>query len=161
MNIAATANATLVPGITITPNDPLPGGGITVMAISYSTLAGIMSFKNVSTNQYLTLTTSASPSLTTSSSIVNPYSRWAVQYDSDWGYIVSNFSDIHNTYFGKKVGQNTLSIGAKSTINYLLGVNIISSANSTVSIGDNAQEITSNGSLMTKSWSLSNIGINV
>lgn len=157
MNIAATANATLVPGITITPNDPLPGGGITVMAISYSTLAGVMSFKNVSTNQYLTLTTSASPSLTTSSSIVNPYSRWIVYYDADWGYIFANQSDIVNTYIGKMSSQsNALSIGPKDAITYLWGISIVSSTNSTVTIADNNHAISSNGSLVTKNWSLSN-----
>lgn len=157
MNISADANATLVPGITITPIDPTPSGGITVMAITYSELAGIMCFKNVSTNQYLTLSSSSSPYLTTSSSIVNPYSRWIVYYDADWGYIFANLSDTVNTYIGKMSSQsNTLSIGSKDEITYLWGISIVSSANSTVTIADNNHAISSNGSLVTKSWSLSN-----
>ena len=129
MNISATSTATLVPGITITPIDPTPAGGITVMAITYSELAGYMSFKNMATNQYLTLTSSSSPSLTVSSSIINPYSRWMVYYDADWGYNFANQSDIYNTYIGKMSSQsNTLSIGSKDAITYLWGVSIVSSA---------------------------------
>lgn len=44
------ATAAVAPGVTITPNDPAPLGGMTVMSISYSDLAGLMSFKNTSTN---------------------------------------------------------------------------------------------------------------
>lgn len=135
MNISATANATLVPGITITPIDPTPSGGITVMAITYSELAGLMSFKSVSNNQYLTLTTSSTPSLTTSASLIVKYSQWIVQFDATFGYILANASNVPNTFIGTTSGQNVLSIGSISELSCVFGLTIVSSGDSTVTIG--------------------------
>lgn len=135
MNISATANATLVPGITITPIDPTPSGGITVMAITYSELAGLMSFKSVSNNKYLTLTTSSTPSLTTSASLIVKYSQWIVQFDATFGYILANASNVPNTFIGTTSGQNVLSIGSISELNCVFGLTIVSSGDSTVTIG--------------------------
>ena len=134
-DVAATAAA--APGITITPNDPAPLGGMTVMSISYSDLAGLMSFKNMSTNRYLAITTSSTPSLTTSVRIVASYSRWLVQYDSMRGYILCNFKDIHNTFIGRMAGQNTVTMGPKTSIDYVFGLTIVSTTDGTVTIGNN------------------------
>lgn len=138
--------AAVTPGVTITPNDPAPIGGITVMAISYSDLAGLMSFKNVSTNQYLTLTTSTSPSLTTNSSIVDPYSRWYVQYDSEIGYYVSNLSDVYNTYLGFS-GTNVLFLNSAPDAESGFTLSIVSQSDSTVTIDCYEKAIDSNGSI--------------
>jgi len=94
------STAALVPGMTITPIDPAPIGDITVMSISYSTLAGLMSFKNVTTDKFLTLTHLPPIKLTTRNGIVVAYSQWLVTYDSYLGYVVSNLSNVYNTYLG-------------------------------------------------------------
>ena len=137
------ATTAVAPGVTITPNDPAPLGGMTVMSISYSTLAGLMSLKNMATNRYLTMTNSSSPSLSTSSSISAPYSRWFVQYDSMRGYVLSNINNVFNTYLGRMSGQSTLTIGPKSSIDYVFGLTIVSTYDSTVTIGFNDYAIDS------------------
>lgn len=135
--------AAVTPGITITPSDPAPLGGMTVMSLSSSDLAGLMSLKNMATNRYLTMTNSSSPSLSTSSSISAPYSRWFVQYDSMRGYVLSNINNVFNTYLGRMSGQSTLTIGPKSSIDYVFGLRIVSTYDSTVTIGFNDYAIDS------------------
>lgn len=145
MNMSSTANATLVPGITITPIEPTPSGGITVMTITYSELAGLMSFKNVQTNQYLSLTTSAT-SLTTSSTIVNPYSSWYVQYDSEIGYYLSNLSDVYNTYLSFS-GTNVLFLNSEPDVESGFTLSLISQSDETVTIDCYEKAINSNGTI--------------
>lgn len=135
--------AAVTPGVTITPNDPAPLGGMTVMSISYSDLAGLMSLKNMATNQFLRMTSLTSPSLSTSSSISTPYSRWFVQFDSMRGYVLSNINNVFNTYLGRMSGQSVLTIGPKSSIDYVFGLTIVSTYDSTVTIGFNDYAIDS------------------
>lgn len=113
MNMSSTANATLVPGITITPIDPTPSGGITVMSISYSALAGYMSFKNVSNNQFLTYSGSTN-SLTTTIPIYTPSSIWQVTYEGSYTFRVRCLENALDTYIGLNSSSNPqLTIGLK------------------------------------------------
>lgn len=146
----AVATAAAVPGVTITPIDPAPIGGMTVMAISYSDLAGVMSFRNESTNQFLTLTATSTPSLTTNSSITYKYSQWAVQYDSYFGYVVSNLSNVYNTYLGFDDMDNYI-IDSLSYMMDTFTITIESTANSIVTIDCGQIAINSNGTLYEKS----------
>lgn len=144
------ATVAVVPGVTITPIDPEPFGGMTVMSISYSDLAGLMSFKNVTTNQFLTLTTSSNPSLTTNPSIVYKYSQWVVQYDSYFGYVVSNLSNVYNTYLGFDDMDNYI-IDSLSYMMDTFTISIESTDNSIVTIDCGQMAINANGSLYEKS----------
>ncbi|MBR5859651.1 MAG: hypothetical protein IKZ05_06975, partial [Clostridia bacterium] len=139
----AAATAAAAPGITITPNDPAPLGGMTVMSISYSDLAGAMRFKNVSTNEYLTFSNS---SLTVSTSFQLKYSEWVVQYDSFFGYVVSNLSDPYNTYIGYD-DTETFMIDTLSYMMYAIEPVIVSTSASTVRLQCSLSAIDANAQM--------------
>ena len=138
--------AAVTPGITITPSDPAPLGGMTVMSISYSDLAGVMSFKNTVTNQYLTLDASTSTLSTSSSRLPLEYSQWAVQYHSTFEYTISSLSDPYNTYLGHNTTES-VSIGPLYSATYTFSLNIVSSTNSTVNIYSDEIAIDSDGEI--------------
>ena len=144
------STAALVPGTTITPITPAPLTGATVMSISYSDLAGLMSFKNVSTNQYLTLTHLPPITLTTRSGIVEAYSQWLVTYDLDFGHVISNLSNVNHTYLGFDDMDNYI-IDSMSYMMDTFTISIESSANSIVTIDCGQIAINSTGALYEKS----------
>ena len=138
--------AAVTPGITITPNDPAPLGGMTVMSISYSDLAGLMSFKNTVTNKYLTLDASSTTLSTSTSRLPLEYSQWAVQYHSTFEYTISSLSDPYNTYLGHNTTES-VSIGPLYSATYTFSLNIVSSTNSTVNIYSDEIAIDSDGEI--------------
>lgn len=137
------ATAAVAPGVTITPNDPAPLGGMTVMSISYSTLAGLMSFQNAATEQYLTMRTSATNPLLVNDNIVVPFSRWIVSYDSTYGYTVTNLYQPSNYYLGLD-DNDALAVTSLNNLTAAFTIAIVSTADSkvTISFGNKAIDST-------------------
>lgn len=132
------------------PASPLPSAGLTVMSISYSELAGEMSFKSVTTDRYLGLNRPAATALTTYSGIIVPYARWVVAYDSDFGYTVSNL--YHP--LSKCLGFDDMDEFIIDSLSYMMvtfTLTIESSANGIVLINCGSIAISAGGTLYTKS----------
>ena len=135
-NAGASASANAVtPGITITPIDPSPATGATVMSITYADLAGKMCFKNAETNQYLTLHPTNRNTLVTTANIYGTYSYWIVKYVAVGQYTICSYYDRPNKYLGYNVMTSELELGPVNSLSDpYFDINFVFSTDDTVEI---------------------------